>query len=308
LGLSIVKMFVEMLGGTVRVESELGQGSAFSFTLPHLAAGEVAVAPELLPAEPQRARARRGRVLVADGDRNVALLLRRELEAQEYQVLLASSGEDALWLAAAEQPQLIMLGLMLPDMDGFRVLQRLQERMETSGIPVMLISVFATGEERGPDSRMELALGAVDVLAKPLDAEAVVRTVGQVLSSVGCQAPGHVLLVDQEPDVQGLAVQALEERGYRVSSAADGYEALNLAVEDRPDVMLLALELPELDGYAVLRRCREDQLTRDIPVVVLTATPVDAEAEQVQVLPLETTIASGASLVRQILHLMEGQL
>jgi CheY-like chemotaxis protein/anti-sigma regulatory factor (Ser/Thr protein kinase) len=308
LGLAIVKMFVEMLGGTVSVESELGRGSTFAFSLPLVATGEVVVAPELPAAEPQRIRARRGKVLVADGDRNVVLLLRRELEAQDYQVLLASSGEDALWLAAAEQPQLITLGLMLPDMDGFRVLRRLQERMETSGIPVMLISVFATGQDRGLGSVGELALGAVDLLAKPLGSEAVVRTVSRVLSSVGRQAPGHVLVVDQEPDEQALAVQALEERGHRVSIAADGYEALNLAVEDRPDVMLLSLELPKLDGYAVLRRCREDRLTLDIPVVVMTATPVDAEVEQVQVLPLEAATPSGASLVDQILHLVEGQL
>ncbi len=308
LGLSIVKMFVEMLGGTVGVDSELGQGATFHITLPLMAAAEeVPVHPDFLTVEAQRLRARRGRVLVVSGDRELVLMLRQELEEREFQVLLAGSGQDALWLAAAEQPQLIALDLVLPDMDGFAVLRQLRERMETSGTPVVLVSAFASPAGPAPDSEPGLVWGAADVLPRPRDGGKVVRCVESVRAEIGFEAPGHVLVVDADASTQALATAALEREGYRVSIAADGYEALNLAVEDRPDLMLLALELPEVGGYEVLRRCRADDLTRNIPVVVMTKDALDGELEPAPVLRLGLGPPSVESFVQQILDLAEGQ-
>jgi len=118
LGLSIVKMFVEMLGGEIWVESRIEVGSKFSFTLPLFSTELPETVPDLLSPELAAGIGRRPKILVVEDDRDLAVLLRRQLESEGYQVFLASGGEDALWLAREAQPQLITLDIMLPDIDG----------------------------------------------------------------------------------------------------------------------------------------------------------------------------------------------
>ena len=118
LGLSIAKMFVEMLGGEIWVESELDAGSTFSFTLP----------------------LGTPKILLVETDRELALGLRQHLETEGYKVLLAGSGEDALWLAQEEQPQLITLDIMLPDMDGYKVIRRPKANERTRAVPIVVIT------------------------------------------------------------------------------------------------------------------------------------------------------------------------
>jgi CheY-like chemotaxis protein len=188
LGLSIAKMFVEMLGGDIWVKSELGKGSTFSFSLPLGGDEQAEPVTDLMASEPAAALAHRPKILVVEDDHDLALLLRRELESDGYYVVLAGSGEDALWLARREQPQLIALDIMLPDVDGFAVLERLKAHPVTQPIPVIIASVFAEPEKG-------YALGAADYLVKPFGREKLLAAVRRALSSPAAVEASSALAV-----------------------------------------------------------------------------------------------------------------
>ena len=281
LGLSIVKMFVELLGGETRVESKLGEGSVFGFTLPLTTTELAKVDTEQIDrmiASPSATLGRRSRILVVEDDRDLALLLRRQLEEEGYHVLLAGSGQDALWLAREEKPQLITLDLVLPDMDGFAVLEQLKENPVTAPIPVVIISI--TSEiDKG------YALGAVDYVVKPFDEEKLLSSIQQVLAPHEDRT-SKVLVVDDEPDIRQFLEKALSLHGFRVSTAGSGREALNAIREAPPDLVLLDLKLPDMDGYEVIRQLKTESETRPIPIIVITASVVDKERDRVRVLGL----------------------
>jgi DNA-binding response OmpR family regulator len=306
LGLSIVKMFIEMLGGEIWVESKLEVGTTFSFTLPLITTKLPEVAPELLTTEPAAVTSRRRKILVVEDDHDLALLLRRQLESQGYQVLLAGSGEDALWLAREEQPQLITLDLMLPDMDGFTVLEGLKDHPVTAPIPVVIVSIM--GE---PDKG--LSLGAVDYVIKPVAEEELLHSIRQALARQDATAAdakdgataGNLLVVDDDLDTRTFLIDALSLHGYQVRTAASGEEATERVKEIRPDLILLDLRMPGMDGYDVIRQLKGDKDTRPIPIIVITASSVDRERDKVRVLGMGaaqymTKPLSVETLIREI--------
>ena len=280
LGLSIVRMFVEMLGGAIWVESEPGQGTTFSFTLPLTTTELPEPVPDLLSTELSAGIARRQKILVIEDDRDLALLLRRQLESEGFQVLLAGTGEDALWLAKEAQPQLITLDIMLPDIDGFAVLEKLKTNPMTSAIPVVIVSVLAESEKG-------FALGAVDYVVKPFVEQELLDIVHEALSYLGTNRPHRLVVADDDLEVLARMEQALSLHGYEVWTAADGQEALDKAHEVVPDLILLDVGMPLMDGYEVVRRLKKDERTRPIPIIVATESPTDREREKVQVLGVD---------------------
>jgi CheY-like chemotaxis protein len=170
LGLSIVKMFVELLGGQIWVDSALDQGSTFSFTLP---------LDVETPLKPIDEGATGPRVLVVDDDEHIVQLLCHHLETEGYQVLTAQRGEDVFQLAKSEEPVLITLDVLLADMNGFEVLEQLKGDPTTSEIPVIIVSVVPDAETRG------LALGAASYIGKPFEEHQVLSQVQEVLSCKG---------------------------------------------------------------------------------------------------------------------------
>jgi PAS domain S-box-containing protein len=252
LGLPITASLVEMHGGEIWVESELGEGSTFTFTLP-LAEAVQAAALAAAPEPPL--------ILVVEDDPDVANLIRYHLEAAGFRVEIAATGQEALQLAQETDPALITLDLLLPDVNGLAVLQQLKEDPETTAIPVVVVSVVSSKEE-------SLRLGAVGYVTKPIDEEALLRAVQR-----GLGRRGPILVVDDDSDTLQLIREALRRHGLGVRTTRHGRRALQVARDVHPALVLLDLKLPDIDGYQVLRGLKSNPLTRDIPVMVMTGSP-----------------------------------
>jgi PAS domain S-box-containing protein len=275
LGLAISKRFCQMMGGDITVTSEQGVGSTFSVMLPVGRPGEAAPALSLKPGTLGSVRGK-ATVLVIDDDENVRELVERTLSHAGLQVLTAASGEEGIALAHAHLPQVITLDVMMPDMDGWSVLGRLKADPQLSNIPVIMLTIV-------DDKTRGFALGAADYLTKPVDRDrllTLVESYGRA-SETGDQRTNNgatVLVVEDDTTTREMLRKMLEKEGWKVTEADNGTAALGRMSEHKPDLVLLDLMMPQMDGFEVIRVMRSTMLWRSIPIVVLTAmdlTPAD---------------------------------
>jgi CheY-like chemotaxis protein len=280
LGLAIIKSLVEMHHGQIWLESEVGKGSTFSVTLPLAEQGMAdEPIPAALPADlHQDGQSPNGdfqrHVLVVEDDQNIAELISHHLKDGGYSVSTVRCAEDALQAARHERPDLITLDIYLPGTDGFELLQTLKSDETTADIPVVIVSVLA--------DKQSLRQGAVDYITKPINERLLLDTVGRVLSGKGL-----VLVVDDDQDTLGLLRQTLSNLGFQVRTTTSGPRALELAREEKPNLILLDLKLPGgMDGYQVLTQLKRDEQTANIPVIVITGSLTAEETKQQKVLAL----------------------
>ncbi len=273
LGLPVAKSFVEAHGGRMWVESVLGEGSIFYFTLPIEGPNAIKPKEETQKIEEKKKTGPLGRtILLADDDEGVVALYRKYLEKVGYVVVGLTSGEQVLEQARQVKPYAITLDVIMPGRDGWQLLQDLKADPETRDIPVVICSVVK-------DVGRGLSLGAADYLIKPVMEADLLES----LSRVSRQVQPHVLVVDDNSDDRKLLRRVLEGAGYRVAEAPGGAEAIGRIHEDLPEVVVLDLMMPEVDGFAVLENIKTDDRTRDIPVVVVTAKELEsAERERLE--------------------------
>ena len=236
------------------------------------------IEPDLLTTDSLPFARRRPKILLVESDRELALELRHRLETEGYQVLLAGTGEDALWLAREEQPQLITIDIMLPDVDGFGVLEKLKKHTSTAPIPVIIVSLLRGLEQDG------YTLGAVDYLIKPFQESSLLDSVQLAISAQDLTEGADLLVVDDDPDILDLLARILSFHGYRVRTAVNGWEALACVQESLPAAILLDLKMPRMDGYEVIQHLKRNRATRFVPIIVITASPVDKERDRVRIL------------------------
>jgi PAS domain S-box-containing protein len=274
LGLPIVKMFVEMHGGRVWVDSEKGRGSTFTFILPVRGAELEEKEPAPLPMTPPPIMAKT--VLVVDDDPDIAQLVRMQLESNGYRVLTANRGQKALEILNGHTVDLILLDRILPDTDGLTLLDTLKTDPDTGGIPVIMLTVV---EDEGD----AMPRGASAYLIKPVNEQLLLDQVEAVLTR-----QGRVLIVEDDQDTLTMINRALRRVGFTTDIAGDGYEALASARRFRPDVIILDLRLPGMDGYETLSHLKRNVSTSTVPIIVISAHVTNPVAERERLIALGT--------------------
>ena len=284
LGLALTRRFCQMMGGDVNVHSVPDEGSTFTIHLPAIVSADVAtdagepflssdavmhplgevLAPLATPAQSTS-------VLVIDDDPTQRDLMQRFLEKEGFSVQTANSGEQGLALARQIKPLVITLDVMMPGMDGWRVLDTLKNDPELGDIPVILLTMV-------DDKSRGYALGASDYMTKPVDRSRL----SNVLQKFICaNPPCPVLLVEDDEPTRAMMRQMLEKQGWLTTEAANGVEGLARLAENRPALILLDLMMPEMDGFEFAEIVHQHIEWRNIPIVVLTARDLSSnEREQ----------------------------
>jgi GAF domain-containing protein/DNA-binding response OmpR family regulator/anti-sigma regulatory factor (Ser/Thr protein kinase) len=283
LGLSISRHLAQLLDGDLYATSSVGVGSTFTLTIP-LRHGIEGGSPSLQLAPkkdedlrlPPVERGDKSLVLAIDDDPDVIYLLQENLGEAGYQVVGALGGAEGVQKARELQPYAITLDIMMPHKDGWQVLHELKTDVATRDIPIIVLSIVDKKE-------LGYHLGADDYLVKPLDSEAVLAALNRLPRTNGGLPPRRLLVVDDDPRVADMVRQLLDETAYLVEAAEDGVAALEVISQERPDIILLDLMMPRLDGFGVIEQLKQDPRHRRIPIVVLTAkTPSNEETASLQ--------------------------
>ncbi|GAB4470356.1 MAG: hypothetical protein OHK0037_29030 [Elainellaceae cyanobacterium] len=296
LGLAISRRFCQMMGGDITVSSEVGKGSTFTLWLPMEVVDpkQIEALPVLTPAAdtvretPQKGdrssvaeqyrsagegAGDRKTVLVIDDDPAVRDLVQRYLTKEGFRVETAANGTEGLQLARQIRPDAITLDVLMPDTNGWSVLSAFKADPDLAEIPVVVMTIV-------DDKNRGFALGAADYLTKPIDYQRLTH----LLQKFQPNRPGdaletcRVLVVEDDASIRQMFRRMLEREHWQVAEAENGRVGLQALSQQRPDLILLDLMMPEMDGFQFIHAVRENPEWRSLPIVVVTAldlTPAD---------------------------------
>jgi signal transduction histidine kinase/CheY-like chemotaxis protein len=259
LGLMLCKKLAEMMGGQIFVKSELNKGTTFTVLLPLVYKARV--------------KARTGasnNVLVIDDDPTVHEIIQHALRKEQLKVISAMNGEEGLRLAKECQPLAIILDIIMPGMDGWEVLVKLKEDPALKEIPVVISTV---DDSVAPQARLSIKVD--EFLIKPINSSLLIA----VLNRYRPQAEEKytLLVVDDDQQTRTIVVRIAEKEGWKTMEAANGDIALKTLQGIKPNLILLDLMMPVMNGFEFVHQFRKQEQLKAIPIVVLTSKDLSQE-------------------------------
>lgn len=282
LGLALTKRLAELHGGEIRVESEEGKGSKFMLLMPLMEKAPIAegllgsVSEAYTPPYDAGAffkdkKGGRPLILVVEDDLPTSELMTLYLVQSGYRVAHAYSGADAISRVHELKPFAVVLDIMLPGKDGWEILQEMKSIPELKDIPVIISSIIDNNE-------LGFALGASDYLVKPVDKNTLFEKLKELsLATKKGRKPVNILCVDDDEKALELLKSILEPAGYTVITSSSGKNGVEKAILLKPDLIILDLMMPDVDGFEVTRVLKDNPATMDIPIFILTAKDITVQ-------------------------------
>jgi len=276
LGLAISHRFCKMMGGEITVESEKGKGSTFTVRMPELVRAqdtetgnqEQFAKPDAGEQSADKHIQKTANVLIIDDDPAALDLLKRTIEKENYHCVVATNGEEGLRIAKEMHPDLIVLDVLMPEINGWQVLSILKSDPVLAHIPVIMATITR-------ETNIGFALGASEYLVKPINKEtllAVIRKHHPEISYEESKTAGRIMIIEDDELTRRTLVNSLADSGWLIFEADNGRTALGNIDEFQPDLILLDLIMPEMDGFQFLCELRKSKSAwRSVPILVVTA-------------------------------------
>jgi CheY-like chemotaxis protein/signal transduction histidine kinase/CHASE3 domain sensor protein len=267
LGLSIVHELVSIIGGDIQVESKLGEGSVFKLILPVKWKGDLknytlnnSYSALLTPDKKT--------ILVVDDDPTAVKEISTYLQESGFNTVGTTNAAEVVELAEKYRPFAITLDVIMPEIDGWEILQRLKRNEKTQNVNVIIVSVSS-------DKETGLALGAIAHITKPVDRDKLLNEIRRLHAN----ALNIMVVDDNEIDLE-LISEVLHKQGMKIKKAGSGSQCIELMTDNIPDVLVLDLMMPDIDGFQVLDFIRNNPKTKSLPVVIVTAKDLTHEDKE----------------------------
>lgn len=287
LGLAITKRLVELHGGSIKVDSIWGKGTTVTIRIPmvlgfenSLMAADISdqqsnlqgTLKEYMESETQKNK--KPLVLIIEDNLQATQLLEMYLRDAGYETEVARDGLEGIEKAKKLKPSIITLDLMLPLKDGWQVLKDLKNHPVCKDIPIVIISIT-------DEKKLGFSLGAVDYFVKPVNKEDLLATLKRIpiKKTAGRDHP-RVLVVDDDKTAVELIEVILDTEGYEVIKTYNSSEGLKMAIDYKPDLMILDLIMPEISGFQLAYKIRQHDETKNIPIIILTSMEIDQETRE----------------------------
>lgn len=210
-------------------------------------------------------------ILVVDDDPDILDSVTTVLESQSYRLRTATDGVQCLEWIKEEIPDLLILDLLMPRMDGFAVIQELRSSTKYANLSIIILTtVIEDASRRRYELETGLEMDVQDYVEKPVSPAELLRRVNAVLEQP------YILIVDDDPDILDSVTTVLKSQPYRLQTARDGRQCLDMIAKKIPDLLILDLLIPKMDGFAVIRELRREPVYTGLPILVLTAIFEDA--------------------------------